>query len=111
MLALDKHSCLVPELRPPMLDAVAQWKELHIELSSLVWNGFAFGLYGDAATVQELEARMSEATSRPGNLLSRTWSETLVSGHAWLSQVREWFDNYMVKFANAMSVALPKIEK
>lgn len=110
MLALDKHSCLVPELRPAMLDAVVRWKELQVELTALVWNGFAFGLYGDAATVQELEGKMSEATSAPGNLLSRTWSETLVAGHTWILKVSEWFDQYTVKLANAMSAALPKIE-
>jgi len=110
MLALDKHSCLVQELRPAMLEAVAHWKELHASLSSLVWNGFAFGLYGDASTVQELEAKMSEATSIPGNMLSRTWSETLVAGHSWIAQVREWFDTYTMKLAQAMASALPKIE-
>jgi len=110
MLALDKQQCLATELRGPMLDAVIRWKELHQELTALVWNGFAFGLYGDASTVQDLEARMSESTSMPGNLLSRTWSETLVAGHTWVSSVRSWFDQYTMNLANALNVALPKIE-
>jgi len=110
MLALDKHSCLVDELRPPILDAVVEWKDLHIALTALAWNGMAFGLYGDAETLQNLETKMSEATSIPGNLLSRTWSETLVAGHTWVSQVREWFEAYAGKLAHALNAALPKIQ-
>jgi len=109
-LALDRHSCIVQELRPPMLDAVVKWKALHIELTSLVWNGFAFGLYGDAATVQDLEAKLSAATAIPGNMLEKTWSETLSAGHKWISQMRDWFDNYTMALASAFKAALPKIQ-
>jgi hypothetical protein len=110
LLALDKHSCVVPELRPPILDAVARWKELHISMNALVWNGIAFGLYGDANTVQDLEAKMSEAASKPGNLLSKTWSETLVAGHTWIAEVGDWFSDYTAKLTSAMAASLPKIE-
>lgn len=109
-LSLDQHHCIVQELRPPILDAVVKWKALHIELTSLAWNGFAFGLYGDATTLHDLEAKLSVATAIPGNMLERTWSETLLSGYKWISQTREWFDNYTSTFLGALKVALPKIQ-
>merc|ERR1712087_67285 len=41
-----------------------------------------------------------------GNILEKTWSETLTAGHRWIAQTREWFDNY----TRALAGIFPKIE-
>lgn len=104
VLALDQPTCIA-DVRRTLLDATVQWKKLQADGSVLMWNSFAFGVYGDIASLRAAAV----GTEWPGHSVRHSWSEMLVAGIGWLSEVRGWYDSHSQSLFQAMAAAAPQL--
>jgi hypothetical protein len=106
VLTLDKTLCLNDGFRVVLLDAAVRWKKLSGDFTALLWNGLAFGLYGDVTTWHESDA--------PGDVLgaaspNATWTENLIFGHMWISAVQKWMEYHAQVVSQAVLAELPNM--
>jgi len=83
-LALDRPKCLMSHIRVVLLDAVVRWKQLHGDFTALLWDGFAFGTYGNYSLSKDLDPHLRD----------QTWPESLMAANVWIESTRGWFDKH-----------------
>lgn len=109
VLALDKHLCLMTNVRKVVLDAVVHWKKLHTESVELLWHGFAFGALTNDIVSREPDIVSAKDKGELGRFPNETWYENLLSANAWMSNVREWFEQLAQNLYDAMVIELPHV--
>jgi len=72
-LSLDRHNCMMPPVRDPLLAGAVEWKRLHADFTELQWKAFAFGKLGSAPKGED----------------------NLLAANVWIGTVREWFDTLL----------------
>jgi len=95
LLALDRHPCFLPGVRNVILQGILRWKELSTDLNALLWNGFAFGTFGNTM--------VHKASSVP--------TGSVLASHAWCSDVLEWFEAFAHRMFEAITAELPNMEQ
>eukprot|EP00933_Yihiella_yeosuensis_P029505 TRINITY_DN23148_c1_g1_i1.p1 TRINITY_DN23148_c1_g1~~TRINITY_DN23148_c1_g1_i1.p1 ORF type:complete len:506 (-),score=80.08 TRINITY_DN23148_c1_g1_i1:196-1587(-) len=98
-MALDQHHCVPQLARDVLLDGVIKWKNLYGQLSELFWYGFAFGVYTEAAALQNLNHQGVISDSAFSN---RSVDEHFMTGNMWIADVRNWCEDFSQKLYKAM---------
>lgn len=110
MLALDRQTCLTSDFRAVLMDAPVRWKRLSGDWNALVWNGLAFGLYGDVTSWREMDNETGKMDNGPGGAPPNvTWSENLIFGNMWSTSLQKWFEAYANVVMHAARQELPRI--
>ena len=102
-IALDNKPCLTNDFRVVLMDAISRWKRIYSDFTALLWNGMAFGLYGDVTSWNEgNESGAADASGPP----TTTWSENLIFGNMWASGLQRWFEQHNEILTQAVAMEL-----
>jgi len=118
--ALEDRGCLPVSVRRVLAEAVGQWKQLETAFSSLIFNGFAFGLYGDimedGSEAEEsgtasgnaqspAGARTSYPRTRRSSFSANGWM-TVLNGNMWSGSVVEFAENHAARLTLSIQESL-----
>jgi hypothetical protein len=107
VITLDKTSCVGDAFRVVLTDAAARWKRMFGDFSALLWNGLAFGVYGDVTTWRESDKSADAPVDEAASVPNATWTENLIFGHMWISAVQKWMEYHAQVIQNAVAAELP----
>eukprot|EP00928_Gymnodinium_smaydae_P040115 TRINITY_DN27262_c0_g2_i1.p1 TRINITY_DN27262_c0_g2~~TRINITY_DN27262_c0_g2_i1.p1 ORF type:complete len:530 (-),score=114.25 TRINITY_DN27262_c0_g2_i1:127-1581(-) len=109
VLALDRAPCLTPDFRTVLMDAVARWKKVFGDFTALLWNGVAFGVYGDVVSWRDVDNKTGLGVEGPGqDPPNTTWSENLIFGNIWASSLQQWFEMHAQVVSHAVGEEIPR---
>jgi hypothetical protein len=109
-LTLDKQTCISSEFRAILMDAALKWKRLSGDWNALVWNGLAFGLYGDVTSWRDTDNETGKTEDGPGgDPPNVTWSENLIFGNMWSTSLQKWFEAHANLLLHSVRQELPRI--
>lgn len=111
VLALDRGHCITDAFRVVLMDAAARWKKVFGDLAAMLWNGFAFSVYGDVTSWREADEGTDVVNDGPGGAPSNvTWTENLIFGNMWASSVQAWLEYHAQVVTNAVLQEIPRVD-